>query len=202
MKNTLLVLFVCVVVLGGFLAFRPDSEKNEEYHTSIPVDHPAIIDFFRSPSTGMCDENNIRNTPTRTAFCTDIAVFTESIRITNQLPSPTGTAIAFSIETDELSPDTALGMFFPKKSTDSVVVFTNFYLGNAFLGFSPSGEYFAYTERCWEAVCGFTIKDTATLRTLHEFGNAETGPRMQFSRWIDEKNFEYTVGDVAKVFPL
>ncbi len=161
----------------------------------LRIEDPAIFSFFQKAETGMCDSSNITNTATRTAFCSNPLTFKQQAKFIKLVPSASGNDFGFVIETAELSPDTVVGMFSKTESGNKVTLLTNYYLGNDFISFSPSGSKFVYKERCWEAVCGFTIKDTATLRTMREFGNAETEPSTIFMRWIDDANIEYVVGD-------
>ena len=160
----------------------------------LSIEDPAIFSFFQKAETGMCDSSNITNTATRAAFCTDPLVFKQKTKFTKLVHSVSGTDFGFVVETTELSPDTVVGIVTKTESGNKVTLLTNYYLGNDFLGFSPSGSKFAYKERCWEAVCGFTIKDTATLRTMREFGNPETDPATTFTRWINDSSIEYVLG--------
>ncbi|MES2224859.1 MAG: hypothetical protein V4478_02635 [Patescibacteria group bacterium] len=164
----------------------------------LEIDSPAIIAFLRDPKTGLCDAANIHNTPTRTAFCSDTAALRESIHFLSVASSPGGNAIAFTIATNELSPDTAIGMYFPKNTTYKVHFLTNYYLGNAIISFSPSGTYFAYAGNCFEGVCSFAVVETNTLKTVREFSNPETQPASTFVRWIDNKTIEYKEGGTTK----
>ena len=160
----------------------------------LNIEDLAIFSFFQKAETGMCDSSNITNTASRTAFCTNPLAFKQQAKFTKLVPSVSGTDFGFVIETTELSPDTVVGMVSKTEYGNKVTLLTNYYLGNDFLSFSPSGSKFAYKERCWEAICGFTIKDTATLRTMREFGNPETDPATTFTRWIDDTSIEYVVG--------
>jgi len=158
----------------------------------LEITHPTIVQFFRNPNTGMCDESNIRNTTTREAFCSDTTVFDQQTRFKSIAPSPDGTSVGFVIETDELAPDTAVGFF--SKNTKVVSMLTNYYLGNEFGDFSPNGEAFVYKERCFENVCGFTVVDTESLSVLRTYANTETDPTHIFLRWVDDENIEYMAG--------
>ncbi len=164
----------------------------------LEINNPAIVSFLQDPKAGLCDAANIHNTPTRTAFCTDTVALRESAHFSSVASSPSGNAIAFTIATDELSPDTAVGMYFPKNTTYKVHLLTNYYLGNAIIGFSPSGTYFAYAGNCFEGVCSFAVIETNTLKTVREFSNPETQPASTFVRWIDNKTIEYKESGITK----
>ncbi len=163
----------------------------------LEIEHPTIVQFFRDPSTGMCDESNIGNTTTRRAFCSDIATYIQHTRFTDIVLSPDGRSVGFVVETDELSPDTAVGFF--SKDTGVVSILTNYYLGNEFGDFSPNGEAFVYKERCFENVCGFTVVETESLTVLQTYANTETDPTHIFLRWVDNENIEYMIGGEKKV---
>jgi hypothetical protein len=164
----------------------------------LSVDDEAIIEFFRSDKSAMCDDSNIDNTPTRRSFCTDKNVFREKVVFTKIVPSSTGNKIGFVIETEELSPDTVSGVFYPKNTTYQVHLLTTYYLGNDFIGFSPADTYLVTKDSCFEGVCGFTVMDAATLETIKHFGNPETEPAYTFVRWVTDGKIEYRVGDELK----
>ncbi len=168
----------------------------------LSVDDDAIFAFFKDPKTGFCDNSNINNTPARKSFCTSKETFKSKTSFSKIVSSPTNGAIGFVIETDELTPDTVTGVYFPQNTTYKVHLLTNYYLGNDFISFSPNGSRFVYKEGCFEAVCGFTIKETNTLKTIRHFGDAEIEPSNVFIRWISDSSIEYKVGTDLKTATL
>jgi hypothetical protein len=70
---------------------------------------------------------------------------------------------------------------------------TDYYLGNEFLSFSPSGANFVYREGCWENICAFNIKDSETLQDKIDFIPPYKDMRgnYEFVRWISDDEVEY-----------
>ena len=164
----------------------------------LSIDDETIFNFFKNANSGLCDASNINNTLTRKSFCTDKSVFKSKANFSKIILSSSGNAIGFVVITDELTPDSMMGIFFPKNNTYKVHIITGYYLGNDFMSFSPSGNYFVYKEGCFEGICGLTVKKTNTLEDIIHLGNPETEPNHTFIRWLSDNEIEYRVGDETK----
>ncbi|MFN3187956.1 MAG: hypothetical protein ACK42D_00200 [Candidatus Paceibacteria bacterium] len=168
----------------------------------LRITDDAIVSYFRDESTGLCDQSNISNTATREAFCNNLSVFETSTSFIKIIPSATGNKIGFVVATDELAPDTALGIFYPQNTTYKVHILSNYYLGNDVISFSPRDSYFVTKDGCFEGICGFTIYNAVTLEIIREFGNPETEPANTFLTWLGDNRFEYSVGDEIREFSI
>lgn len=225
-KNILLIVLLVVIAIVAYFVFGqkdsgtppiidPENSETDPVSTTsslsqdrknilvngkvlLSVDDETIFNFFKSDKSAMCDSSNIDNTPTRKSFCTNKTVFREKTTFAKIVASSSGNKIGFVIESDELSPDTISGIFYPKNTTYKVHLLTTYYLGNDFIGFSPSDTYLVTKDSCFEGVCGFTVKDAATLETVRHFGNPETEPAYTFVRWLTDSKIEYRVGDELK----
>ena len=166
----------------------------------LSVDDEMIFNFFKDKNTGVCDISNINNTPTRKSFCTDREVFKSRTHFSAINASPDGKKISFTIEMDELTPDTVVGMFYPFNTTYKVHFLTNFYLGNQFISFSPSSKNFVYKSSCFEGICGFFVKDSNTLANKISFPDQDIESRSSYTfiRWISDSEIEYKVGNELK----
>lgn len=120
----------------------------------LGIDDDTIFNFFKTKSQ-LCDEYNITTTPDRKMFCENKITFKKETRFKSIVVSPDGKKVGFTIESDTLSPDTVVGIFYPYNTTNKVNFLSNYYLGNEFLSFSPSGANFVYSSGCWEAACAF-----------------------------------------------
>lgn len=170
--------------------------------TVLHIEDETILSYFKNQSTGLCDEYNIHNTPTRTSFCTDAEAFADSVSFTKIAPSATGGKIGFVIASKELAPDTAVGIFYPQNTTYKVHLLTNYYLGNDFIGFSPDDSYFVTKDSCFEGICGFSIYNAATRSKIRHFGNPESEPANTFLRWETNDSFTYSVGAETRTFTI
>jgi hypothetical protein len=157
----------------------------------MSIDDEAIFSFFKDKKVGMCDENNIDSTPTRKAFCTDKSMFKSKSRFSTIVSSPDNKKIGFSIETDELTPDSVVGIFYPFNTTYKVHFLTNYYLGNQFISFSPTSKNFVFRSNCFEGDCGLFVKDSNTLADKISFGNTPDHSDYSFVKWISDKEIEY-----------
>ncbi|MEO5646090.1 MAG: hypothetical protein ABIO57_03430 [Candidatus Paceibacterota bacterium] len=164
----------------------------------LSVDDSDIFEYVKKAENGLCDSSNINTTPTRKSFCTSKTTFRAEAFFTKIVVSPTNNAIGFTIQTTELSPDSVAGIFLRLNTTYKVHLLTNYYLGNDFSAFAPSGSRFAFTEKCFEGNCGFTIMTTNTLTSVKHFGNSETGPNYVFVRWINDSTIEYKLDGTTK----
>lgn len=165
----------------------------------LSVDNDAIFDFFKINSQ-LCNEDNISTTADRRMFCEKIETFKRETRFASIVPSKDNMKIGFSIESDTLSPDKVLGIFYPYREANKVNFLTNYYLGNEFINFSPNGTNFVYKSGCWEAICAFYIKDSETLADKIDFIPKEADMRgnYQFIRWISDGEVEYTLAGELK----
>lgn len=165
----------------------------------LAVDHDTIFNWFKT-SSQLCDDANITSTPDRKSFCENKDEFKNQTRFASLIVSPDNKNIGFTIETDTLFPDKVVGIF---SRTDKVVtLLSNFYLGNEFIGFSPSGANFAYYSDCLGGMCALYIKNSETLVekiTLSdaEYADARTNIVM-FVRWISDNEIEYQQGTEVK----
>ncbi|MGH2377338.1 MAG: TolB family protein [Candidatus Limnocylindria bacterium] len=160
----------------------------------LAIDDDQIVDWFRTESQ-LCDAAN-RRTPDRRMFCEDKASFRDQTRFASVVGSPDGMKIGVTIESAALSPDTAAGIFL--RSTGNVhFLSTLYYLGERFIGFSPTGTNFVYQGACFEGKCGLFIVDSETLAervTLNVRGGMERDQNATFVRWISDHEVEYRLG--------
>lgn len=167
----------------------------------LVIDDDAIVNFFKTKS-GLCDEYNMTTTPDRRLFCENKAIFKSKTRFTSILSSSDNTKIGFAIESNTLSPDKVVGMFYPSRSTDKIRFLTNYYLGNEFISFSPNGTHFVYRGSCWEAMCGLFVKDSETLAEKINLNNPEyvdvRNVDAEFVKWISDNEVEYKLGTELK----
>jgi hypothetical protein len=169
----------------------------------LTIDNDRIFDWFKRESQ-LCSEHNITSTSTGKMFCENKATFKEMTRFTSIVPSPDNTKIGFTIESDRLSPDKAVGIYYfhPSLLTLRVNFLTNYYLGNEFISFSPDGTHLVYKDGCWEGLCGFSIKDSETLANKIGEWNTEYLDAREYNttfvRWISDSKIEYKVGTMLK----
>jgi len=216
-----LIIILVLIILAGFAGYFVFSQKQEiapvimkndqitptsgaprlstdkksvvvEGKVLLMIDDDAIFNFFKTKSQ-LCDEYNITTTPDRKMFCENKVVFKNETRFKSIVVSPDGKKIGFTIESDALSYDTVVGIFYPYNTNNKVNFLTNYYLGNEFLSFSPSGTNFVYSGGCWEAICAFYIKDSLTLKDKIDFIPPEADMRgnYQFIKWLSDNKIEY-----------
>jgi hypothetical protein len=160
----------------------------------LAIDDDRIVEWFRTQSQ-LCDQRNLTSAPDRRMFCSDKAAFRDRTRFRSVVSSPDGMNVGFTIESDALSPDAVAGIFL--RSTGSVRLLTTYYLGNEFIGFSPTGTNFVYQGNCFEARCGLFIRDSGTLAEKASLNNPTGTGRTQsanFLNWISDNEIEYRVG--------
>ena len=165
----------------------------------LTIDDDMIFNFFKNKSQ-LCDEYNITTTPDRKMFCENKTTFKNETRFKLIVVSSDGKKIGFTLESDALSPDTVVGIFYPYNSTNKVSLLSDYYLGNEFLSFSPNSINFVYSGGCWEAICAFYIKDSETLKDKINFIPAEADMRgnYEFIRWISDNEIEYKLDKELK----
>lgn len=207
------VLVVCLLGVGAGCAMVKNNTTTEQKPTLsadeksitvdgevvLAIDHDTIFNWFKT-SSQLCDEANITSTPDRKGFCENVDEFKNQTRFASLVVSPDNTSIGFTIETDTLLPDTVVGIF--SRADNRVTLLSNFYLGNDFIGFSPTGENFAYTDDCLGGLCALYIKNSKTLVekiTLSdaEYADARTNMVM-LVRWVSDNEIVYQVGTEEK----
>lgn len=169
--------------------------KNGDIFLSVSDDR--IFSWFKEKS-GLCDSANSTTTETRTAFCTDKATFAEKTNFVFVEASPDFKTIAFILETDELAPDRVVGAI---TQDGKLTMLTSYYLGNEFLGFSPSGTYFAVKDTCFEATCGISVYDATTLSLVQKINDIPGDERVHsavFVGWTSDTAFSYRLGEETK----
>jgi hypothetical protein len=86
-------------------------------------------------------------------------------------------------------------------SDDTLSLLTNYYLGNEFISFSPSGKYFVYQGNCREAMCGLFIQESSTLHHMIDINNPvfvdERMSNAVFVQWISDNEVEYRLHSIA-----
>lgn len=167
----------------------------------LSIDNDEIFNFFKTQSQ-LCNKQNLESTATRKMFCTDIATFKSETRFSSIVLSPDKTKIGFAIETDEMSPDKTVGIFYVARATDTIHFLTNFYLGNEFISFSPAGVNFVVKGGCWEGMCGLVIKNSETLEDKISLNNPAfvdmRTENTEFIKWISDNEVEYKIGNEVK----
>ncbi|MFA6486361.1 MAG: hypothetical protein WCT40_03275 [Candidatus Magasanikbacteria bacterium] len=167
----------------------------------LSIDNDAIFDFFKTKSQ-LCDASNTTNDPDRKLFCENKSTFKSHARFTSIVVSPDKAEIGFTVETDVVTPDKVVGIFYPTRPTNAVNFLTSYYLGSEFISFSPSGKNFVYQGFCWEAMCGLFIKNSNSLATITEINNPEYADlrtqKVEFVRWISDDEIEYKLGTELK----
>jgi len=168
----------------------------------LAIDDDAIFNFFRTDSQ-LCNGDNITSTPNRKMFCENKETFKSLAKFASIVSSPDKMKIGFTVESDTLSPDKVVGIFYPSRLTDKVHFLTSYYLGNEFISFSPSGTYFVYQGGCFEGLCGLFIKNSETLAGKIDFNNPKEGPdargqSVEFVRWLSDNKVEYKLGSELK----
>lgn len=159
------------------------------------IDDDPIFNWFKSKSQ-LCDESNISSTPNRKMFCENKQAFREDIEFSSIEVSPDKKKIGFTIISD--SYDTVVGIYHLERK--QIEILSDYYLGNEFISFSPSGKYFIYRGRCWEAMCGLFVKDTDTLKEKAKINDPEYVDYRQwdaeFIRWISDNEVEYRLKSI------
>ncbi len=167
----------------------------------LSIENDVIFNWFKTESQ-LCDGSNIDSNPGRKSFCEDKDTFKNMARFKSMVVSPDNTVVGFTIESDTLTPDTVVGVFYPHEN-GKVAILSSYYLGNEFLSFSPSGKYFVYTSSCFEGNCVLYVKDSLMLLDRINFAPREEDIRRkyEFVRWISDNEIEFTLnGELQKSF--
>ncbi|QQR83576.1 hypothetical protein IPJ72_07415 [Candidatus Peregrinibacteria bacterium] len=166
---------------------------------ALTVEHPDIVHYFQS--SFLCDDSNRMN---HQDFCGDVSTLIERIYFETVMISPNQKVIGFAIGSSELEPDTAVGIYQMESEQSPLTFLTPYYLGNQFIGFSPSGTYFAYQADCFEGYCGLYVRQSDTLATRDTINSAEYADertkKVVFSRWISDTEIEYWLGEQLNTF--
>jgi len=166
---------------------------------ALSIDDELIFKFFKNESQ-LCDSSNINSNPGRKMFCEDKVTFKNLTRFKSIVVSGDGKKVGLTIESDTLSPDTVVGIFYPNKTLDKVSMLSNYYLGNEFIIFSPNSINFVYRGGCWEAMCAFYIKDSKTLEDKINFipQEPDSHGNYEFVKWISDTEIEYKLDSILK----
>lgn len=167
--------------------------------TILSVDNETIFNWFKEKSQ-LCDQYNIDGAEGRKEFCQNKDSFKEQTEFSSITVSPDKTKIGFTIESTTLAPDSVLGIF--SQNNNKVTLLTNYYLGNKFIGFSPSGTNFIYRGACFEAKCGLFIQDSNTLADKASINNPESidarTENAVFLQWLSDNEVEYELDGKIK----
>jgi len=162
-------------------------------NTILAIDDNDIFNWFKTES-GLCNKSN-NDSENRNSFCYDSTVFLAKTSFVNIHPTKNKKYIAIEISSKEMLPDMVLGIY--NRETKKINWLTNYYLGNKFISFSPNEDKFVYSNRCWEALCGLTIKDIGNYTTIKEINNPQyvdaRSSNAIFNKWIDNNTINYTL---------
>jgi len=165
----------------------------------LAIDHDTIFNWFKTESQ-LCDGYNLTSTPDRKMFCENKTSFKSQTKFALIVVSPDKMKIGFNIESDTLSPDKVAGIFV--RPANKINLLTNYYLGNEFISFSPSGTNFVYQGGCFEGMCGLFVKNSETLANKASLNNPEfadsRSQKATFVRWISDNQVEYKLGTELK----
>lgn len=181
--------------------FLSDDKKNitRGGKVLVSIDDDIIFNFFKTKSQ-LCDSSNIDSNVGRKVFCENKDAFRGQTRFKSIAVSNDAMKVGFTLESDTLSPDTVVGIFYPNNITNKVTMLSNYYLGNEFIGFSPNSINFVYKGGCFEAKCAFYVKDSDTLQDRIDFIPKEADVRgdYEFVRWVSDTEIEYKAGGEIK----
>jgi hypothetical protein len=191
-----------VVITEEKIALSSDKKSITSDDVAIlSIENDVIFNWFKTESQ-LCDGSNIDSNPGRKSFCEDEVTFKNMTRFKSIVGAPDNTVVGFTIESDTLTPDTVVGVFYPHENR-KVTMLSSYYLGNEFLSFSPSGKYFVYTSSCFEGNCVLYVKDSLMLLDRINFAPREEDIRRkyEFVRWISDNEIEFTLnGELQKSF--
>ena len=155
-----------------------------------------IFSWFQDESQ-LCDEFNRTSSEQREMFCSDRDFFKTQVRFRTAELSRDASTLGFTLESDTLEPDSVVAIY--DISRDELIFLTNYYLGNEFLSFSPSGEHFVYQWFCFEAKCWLIVWETSSLEDIREINMPEYIDMRQldatFISWSDQRKIEFMLWD-------
>lgn len=215
MKFLKLIIIFYVVLAGASCKNQKPSNSNETTSNSIEdnsislttnkkiilkgtspilsIDDAKIFSWFKTKS-GLCGMQPSKS-ESRNLFCNDTATFLSKTSFINIYPTKNNKYVAFEINSTEQLPDVVLGFYNIESKTINWL--TRFYLGNKFLSYSPDESKLIYKNKCWEALCGLTIKSTDRLITIKDINNPdgvdERGSDAVFNKWINNNTIHYTL---------
>ena len=158
----------------------------------LSIDDNSIYAFFQNESQ-LCNESNINSSPERKLFCEDKATFKNLTQFKSLVVSTDNAVIGFTIESNILTPDSAVGIFYPYEDNDKIHFLTGYAIGNNFLSFAPDDAHFIYESGCFEGQCALFINESTTRinkLTINEFTD-ETTADANFIKWISNNKIEY-----------
>jgi|GEM_PF-6116293 len=158
----------------------------------LSIDDNSIYTFFQTESQ-LCNESNINSSPERQLFCEDKATFKDLTQFKAIVVSADNTIIGFTVESDILTPDSAVGILYPYEDNDKIHFLTSYAIGNNFLSFAPDDAHFIYEAGCFEGQCSLFINESTTRinkLTINEFTD-ETTADANFIKWISNNEVEY-----------
>lgn len=228
LKNTHLagkvVAILILLLLGALFAFysknNPDFEPQTETHEPIlslsadarailsnqeillDTKNEAIFNYFKN--SFLCDESNINSDSERPNFCQNQEFLAGKTTFTNFYLSPDKQKMIFTVTSEVLTPDQALGIYY--LDSNEVTIFSDYYIGNEFISFSPNGSYFVYKGGCFEATCALYIINTESLNQVAILSDSQyPDARVRdvfFNRWLSNSELEYSLGEEAKLFSI
>ncbi len=165
----------------------------------LSIDNDSIFNWFKTESQ-LCNEHNLTSSPNRKIFCEDKTFFKNLTRFVSVVISPDRMKIGFTIESDILPPDKVVGIFL--RSTETVHLLSDYYLGNEFISFSPNSLSFVYQGGCFEIMCALYVKNSETLISQASLSDAEYADAriraVTFIRWLSDNEIEYKLGTELK----
>lgn len=190
-------------ITGPIIALSADSRSilNNEKIVLDTADE-AIFNYFKS--SFLCDDFNISNDIERLNFCQNREFLASKTQFSNFYLSPDKQKMIFTITSEILTPDQALGIY--SLDSDQVTIFSDYYIGNEFISFSPNGDYFVYKGGCFEATCALNVIDTNSLVQVASLSDSEyPDARVRdvfFRRWVSANELEYSLGEDVKLFSI
>ncbi len=162
-----------------------------EWEATLSIDDDRIFNRFKTSSQLCGDWNVAYGKP----FCENKDSFKSQANFSSIMISPNKDMILFTIETDVLTPDKAIGVLNLENWYFSIL--TSYYLGNKSLGFSKNWNYFAYKSDCFEWMCWIYVIESSSLYTKKSINNFDTLDvrtyDVEFIRWVTDNIIEYKI---------
>ncbi|MCA9385388.1 hypothetical protein KC717_01940 [Candidatus Dojkabacteria bacterium] len=199
-----MVLAILSILIGSLFLLRSDrddvhlSQNSTKIYKGreelLSIDNGVIYNFFASEVI-RCQDYFLSHSPMQLEICQNENSFQEYARFREIIVSPDQKLIGFEIQSDLLESDSVVGVLDLSLQNPDPVLLTNYYLGNEFLAFSPTGKYFIYQGECWEGNCGLYIYDSNTFEEVSAINHFEYQDMRQsnaeFVRWISDSEIEY-----------